>query len=64
MKGTIAALLCAMALLTGCAASAGEVENLLRAPQLSGQTSAIQKALNSYLGAGSTATLKYPASGD
>ena len=64
MKARIAALLCAVALLTGCATSAGDVENLLRAPQLSGQTSAIQKALNSYLGAGSTATLKYPASGE
>ena len=38
------------------------MESLLRAPQASGETSAVQKALNSALGV--TATLKYPASGD
>ena len=47
--------------LAGCSA-AGDVETLLRAPQLSGESAALQKALNSYLG--SSATLKYPASGD
>ena len=38
------------------------MESLLRAPRLSGETGAVQKALNSYLGG--TATMKYPASGD
>lgn len=47
--------------LTGCSA-ANDVETLLRAPQLSGESAAVQKALNSYLGG--SATLKYPASGD
>jgi len=47
------------AALCGCApAAVADVETLLRAPQLSGQGSAITKALNSYLG--SSATLKYP----
>ena len=41
---------------------AGDVETLLRAPQLSGESAALQKALNNYLGG--SATLKYPASGD
>ncbi|MDD4849411.1 MAG: hypothetical protein PHO10_01780 [Gemmiger sp.] len=53
------------ALFTGCAGVAPtttDVDTLLRAPQLSGQASAVQRALNSYLG--QTATLKYPASGD
>ena len=53
-------LLCALAL-AGCG-TFGDVEPLLRAPQLSGESAALQKALNSYLG--SSATLKYPASGD
>ncbi|HRM28790.1 MAG TPA: hypothetical protein PKY16_12260, partial [Gemmiger qucibialis] len=57
---------CALAaalLLSGCSAVTGsDVESLLRAPQASGETSAVQKALNSALGV--TATLKYPASGD
>ena len=57
----IAALLLLPALLAGCSA-AGDVETLLRAPQLSGESAALQKALNSYLGG--SATLKYPASGD
>ena len=57
--GALAALLAA--LLAGCSA-AGDVETLLRAPQLSGESAALQKALNNYLGG--SATLKYPASGD
>lgn len=61
MRKRLAALLPAAALLTGCSA-AGDVETLLRAPQLSGESAALQKALNSYLGG--SATLKYPASGD
>lgn len=61
MKRKIAALLLAAALLTGCSA-VGDVETLLRAPQLAGESAALQKALNSYLGG--SATLKYPASGD
>ena len=40
----------------------GDVETLRRAPQLSGESAALQKALNNYLGG--SATLKYPASGD
>ena len=44
------------------AVTGSDVESLLRAPQASGETSAVQKALNSALGV--TATLKYPASGD
>ena len=55
------ALVFSTLLLTGCS-SYGDVETLLRAPQLSGESSALQKALNSYLGG--SATLKYPASGD
>ena len=61
MRKRLAALLSAAALLAGCSA-AGDVETLLRAPQLSGESAALQKALNSYLGG--SATLKYPASGD
>ena len=61
MRKQLAALLPAAALLAGCSA-AGDVETLLRAPQLSGESAALQKALNSYLGG--SATLKYPASGD
>lgn len=58
-----AASLLAALLLSGCSATVGnDVESLLRAPRLSGETGAVQKALNSYLG--STATMKYPASGD
>ena len=57
----IAALLLVPVLLAGCSA-AGDVETLLRAPQLSGESAALQKALNNYLGG--SATLKYPASGD
>lgn len=61
MNRKIIAALMGMLLLTGCS-SYGDVETLLRAPQLSGESSALQKALNSYLGG--SATLKYPASGD
>ena len=61
MRLKITALTLALLLLTGCAAY-NDVETLLRAPQLSGESAALQKALNSYLGG--SATLKYPASGD
>ena len=61
MLKKIAALLLVLVLLAGCSA-AGDVETLLRAPQLSGESAALQKALNNYLGG--SATLKYPASGD
>ena len=61
MKSRIVALALGLLLLSGCSAS-NDVETLLRAPQLSGETAAVQKALNSYLGV--SATLKYPASGD
>lgn len=63
MKSKLAALSLALALLAGCGA-AGDTESLLRAPQLSGQGSAVQRALSSYLGSGVSPTLKYPASGD
>ena len=60
------ACLCAAALcfLPGCtdAGQTAGVEELLRAPQLPGQYSQVQKALNSYLG--ESVQLKYPASGD
>lgn len=61
MRLKMTALTLALLLLTGCAAY-NDVETLLRAPQLSGESAALQKALNSYLGG--SATLKYPASGD
>ena len=61
MRLKITALTLALLLLTGCA-DYNDVETLLRAPQLSGESAALQKALNSYLGG--SATLKYPASGD
>lgn len=61
MTKKLTALLLVPLLLAGCSA-AGDVETLLRAPQLSGESAALQKALNSYLGG--SATLKYPASGD
>ena len=57
MLKKIAALLLVPVLLAGCSA-AGDVETLLRAPQLSGESAALQKALNNYLGG--SATLKYP----
>lgn len=58
-----AALSLGVLLLAGCTGMPGaDVESLLRAPRLSGEASAVQKALNSYLG--SVATLKYPATGD
>ena len=61
MQGKALALSLAVILLTGCG-TANDVDTLLRAPQLSGESAALQKALNSYLGG--SATLKYPASGD
>ena len=62
-RSCAACALAAVLLLSGCSAVTGsDVESLLRAPQASGETSAVQKALNSALGV--TATLKYPASGD
>lgn len=62
-----AAVLAAVSLvmLSGCTVledKATGVEELLRAPQLPGQYSQVQKALNSYLG--ESAQLKYPATGD
>ena len=52
--------LLAACLLAACTGT--DIETLLRAPQLSGQTGAVQSALNRYLGV--TATLRYPASGE
>ena len=46
MLKKIAALLLVPVLLAGCSA-AGDVETLLRAPQLSGESAALQKALRS-----------------
>lgn len=59
-----AAVLALALSLSGCGAvlGSGDIETFLRAPRLSGEASGVQKALNSYLG--STAALKYPASGD
>lgn len=57
----LAPLLALLLALNGCG-GAGDVETLLRAPQLSGESSALQKALNSYVGG--SVTLKYPNSGD
>ena len=56
--------LLAAGLLTGCSVAplGADIETLLRAPQLSGQTGAVQSALNRYLGV--NATLRYPASGE
>ena len=45
MMKKITALLLVLLLLAGCSA-AGDVETLLRAPQLSGESAALQKALN------------------
>ena len=61
MKTKLAAALFALCLLSGCALSA-DTEALLRAPQLSGESRALQKALNSDLN--TAVTLKYPNSGD
>ena len=55
MRKRLAALLSAAALLAGCSA-AGDDATLLRAPPLSGESAALQKALNYYLGG--RATLK------
>ncbi|MEE0801175.1 MAG: hypothetical protein U0L91_07865 [Gemmiger sp.] len=50
-------------LLSGCSfVNTGDIETLLRAPQLSSRANAVQKALNNELGV--SANLKYPASGD
>lgn len=65
MRGTkLSAALLAAAMLAGCSVAplSSDIETLLRAPQLSGQTAAVQNALNSYLGV--SATLRYPASGE
>lgn len=61
MRSKITALALAVLLLSGCSTT-NDIDTLLRAPQLSGESAALQKALNSYLGG--SATLKYPASGD
>ena len=59
------ALLLVSVLLAGCNALPGEnlqVEELLRAPRLSGDYGAVQTALNDWLG--ESAQLKYPMQGD
>ena len=65
MKKMAALSLClGAALLPGCgmANMSTDVDKLLRAPQIMGQTSDVQKALNNYLG--ESAQLKYPTSGE
>lgn len=65
MKKMAALSLCLGAtLLPGCgmANMSTDVDKLLRAPQIMGQTSDVQKALNNYLG--ESAQLKYPTSGE
>ena len=59
------ALLLVSVLLAGCNALPGEnlqVEELLRAPRLSGDYGAVQTALNDWLG--ESAQLKYPMQGE
>lgn len=62
IKRALSALLC-VALLTGCGTplANGKIEEMLRAPQTGGRQTAVQKALNSYLG--ETLQLKYPRGG-
>lgn len=59
----LAALLAAL-VLAGCSGSTfgGSAESLLRAPQLSGQAGAVQRALSATVSG--AVTFKYPASGD
>lgn len=59
-----AALLPALLLCACSGVGGGNVETLLRAPQLTGQASAVQRALTGYLGSSANVTFKYPASGD
>ena len=59
----LAVLALAACLLCGCTgAMSGGVEELLRAPQLAGPQSSVQKALMTYLG--EAPQLKYPQNGD
>lgn len=60
----LAALVSAMALLTGCGGfpPGDDVEEMLRAPQATQQQSAVQKALTATMG--DTLQLKYPRGGD
>ncbi len=61
----LAALTAACCLLASCGAlgfGVAGVDELLRAPRLSGQYSEVQKALNAYLG--ESAQLKYPTGGE
>lgn len=57
----LAALFLGAAMLCGCA-STFSMEELLRAPQLSGNAKSVQNALRSYLG--ETVQLRYPNQGD
>ena len=63
MKRTIALLLAAMLLCTGCSM---DVENYLRPPRVGGQQQAVQAALETYLrdsGGDARYTLEYPVEG-
>lgn len=61
--GLSALVLAASLAFTGCSVSlSSDVDKLLRAPQHSGETGAIQNTLDSYLG--ENAQLKYPTSGE
>ncbi len=66
-RGALALLLCLCLLLTSCGGTGanilggGNVEDLLRAPRTDAQQSAVQTALNAYLG--ETLQLKYPRGG-
>ncbi|MEG2931807.1 MAG: hypothetical protein RR825_08460, partial [Ruthenibacterium sp.] len=64
-KAMLCVILTAVLLLCGCSSTlfaGGTVEELLRAPQPTQQLSAVQKALNSYLG--ESMQLKYPRGGE
>lgn len=65
LRKLLCLVMAAMLLLTGCGVTlsftGGNVEELLRAPQPGAVQSAVQKALNLYLG--ETAQLKYPRGG-
>ena len=62
MKKRALAALAAVCLLAGCGAAPAGVEELLRAPQLSGEQNRVQQALAAYLG--EAPQMKYPTTGE